>query len=290
MRITNFMVNDRLLRNLQAQNRALNEASQQVSTGARHENISDDPVAGAAVLRADRGSRAVQQYRRSVTSVQTRLASEESSLGQVTDLLSRAQELATGQGGSNANTASRAAAAVEVQSLIDQTISIGNLKVGNEFVFGGTEIAAPPFQADGTYVGSALGRQAEIGASDVINTVHSGQQMLVGSGVLSSLITLRDALTADNPAAIRASLSPLGTAFDNTQRNLAEVGARTLAMDNASTALDSLAKAFTDERSANNDIPLEEAAMHLAQVQNAMQAALLATSKILNTSLTDYLT
>lgn len=289
MRITNFMVNDRLLRNLQAQNRALNEASNQVATGARHENISEDPVAGAAVLRADRGSRAVQQYRRSVTSVQTRLATEESSLDQITDLLARAQELGTGQGGSTANTASRATAAVEVQALIDQTISIGNLRVGNEFVFGGTEIDAPPFQADGTYVGSALGRQAEIGANDVIDTVHSGQQLLVDSGVLSSLIALRDALNADNPTAIRNAIAPIDVAFNNTQRNLAETGARTLALENATHSLDALATSLTTERSANADIPLEEAAMHLAAVQSSVQAAMLAASRILNTSLTDYL-
>jgi flagellar hook-associated protein 3 FlgL len=289
VRITNFMVNDRLLRNLQAQNRSLNEASAQVATGARHENLSEDPVAGAAVLRADRGSRAVQQYRRSVTSVQTRLASEESSLDQVTDILARAQELATAQGGSTANGASRATAAVEVQALIDQTISIGNLRVGNEFVFGGTAIDAQPFQADGTYVGTALGRQAEIGANDVIDTVHSGQQLLVDSGVLSSLIALRDALTADSATGIRASLAPLGVAFDSTQRNLAEVGARTLALENAGHSLEALSTSFKDERSANADIPLEEAAMHLAAVQSSMQAAMLAASRILNTSLTDYL-
>jgi flagellar hook-associated protein 3 FlgL len=289
MRITNSVMQERLLRNLQEQGAQLLRASDQVTTGLRNSKISDDPVAGSQILATDTALRAVEQYRRSVTSVQSRQAAEESTLDQVGDLLSRAKELATAQGSSTGNAATRAAAAVEVQSLIDQAISLGNLRFGNDYLFGGLATGAPPFQADGTYVGTAAGRQAEVGDGILVDTVHSGQELLVDSGVLTSLIALRDALTANDPAAVRAAGAPLDSAFDATQVTLTQVGARTRNLELTTGSLTAIKTALDAKRSAAADIPLEEAMLNFAAVQTAMAAAYEATSRILRTSLTEYL-
>ena len=63
MRITNTLMQDRLLRNLQSQGSQLLRASDQVSTGLRNSKLSDDPVAGAQILATDTALRAVEQYR-----------------------------------------------------------------------------------------------------------------------------------------------------------------------------------------------------------------------------------
>jgi|CXWL01.1.fsa_nt_gi flagellar hook-associated protein 3 FlgL len=289
MRITNSVMQERLLRNLQEQGAQLLRASDQVATGLRNSRISDDPIAGAQVLASDAALRAVEQYRRSVTSVQSRQAAEESTLDQVGDLLSRAKELATAQGSNTGNAATRAAAAVEVQSLIDQAISLGNLRFGDEYLFGGMATDAPPFQANGSYIGTATGRQAEVGDGVLVDTVHSGQELLVDSGVLSSLTALRDALTANDPAAVRTSGGPLDTAFDATQVTLTEVGARTRNLELTTGSLTALQTALGAKRSAAAEIPLEEAMLNFASIQTAMAAAYEATSRILQTSLTEYL-
>lgn len=289
MRITNSVMQERLLRNLQEQGAQLLRASDQVTTGLRNSKISDDPIAGSQVLSADAALRAVEQYRRSVTSVQSRQAAEETTLDQVGDLLSRAKELATAQGSATGNAATRAAAAVEVQSLIDQAISLGNLRFGNDYLFGGFATDAPPFQPNGTYVGTPTGRQAEVGDGILVDTVHSGEELLVTSGVLSSLTALRDALTANNPAGVLASGGPLDTAFNATQVTLTEVGARTRNLELTTGSLTALQTALEGRRSAAAEIPLEEAMLHFSAVQTAMAAAYEATSRILRTSLTEYL-
>lgn len=289
MRITNTLMQDRLLRNLQSQGSQLLRASDQVSTGLRNSKLSDDPVAGAQILATDTALRAVEQYRRSVTSVQARQAAEETTLDQLGDLLSRAKELATGQGSSTANAATRAATAIEVQSLIDQAISLGNLRFGSDYLFGGLDVSAPPFQPNGTYVGTATGRQAEVGDGILVDTVHSGQQLLVNSGVLTSLTALRDALQANDAVAVRASGSALDQAFDATQLTLTEVGARTRNLELTTGSLTALETALTAKRAAAAEIPLEEAMLRLATVQTAMQAAYQATTRILQNSLTEYL-
>jgi flagellar hook-associated protein 3 FlgL len=289
MRITNTLMQERLLRNLQGQGSQLLRASDQVATGLRNSKISDDPVAGAQILATDTALRAVEQYRRSVTSVQARQAAEETTLDQLGDLLSRAKELATGQGSSTANATTRAATAIEVQSLIDQAISLGNLRFGSDYLFGGLDVSAPPFQANGTYVGTPTGRQAEVGDGVLVDTVHSGEQLLVSSGVLTSLTALRDALQANDAVAVRASGTALDQAFDATQLTLTEVGARTRNLELTTGSLAALETALTAKRAAAAEIPLEEAMLRLATIQTAMQAAYQATTRILQTSLTEYL-
>ncbi|MBK9548859.1 MAG: hypothetical protein IPO52_07145 [Gemmatimonadetes bacterium] len=64
MRITNSVMQERLLRNLQEQGAQYLRASDQVTTGLRNSRISDDPVAGSQVLASDSALRAVEQYRR----------------------------------------------------------------------------------------------------------------------------------------------------------------------------------------------------------------------------------
>lgn len=289
MRITNSVMQERMLRNLQEQGAQLLRASDQVTTGLRNAKISDDPIAGGQVLQADTALRAVEQYRRSVTSVQSRQAAEENVLDQLGDLLSRAKELATAQGSNTGNAATRAAAATEVQTLIDQAISLGNLRFGNEYLFGGLATDAPPFQPDGTYLGTATGRQAEVGDGVLVETVHSGQELLVSSGVLSSLTALRDALTANDPAAVRTAGGPLDAAFDATQVTLTEVGARTRNLDLTTGSLTALQTALEAKRSTAAEIPLEEAMLKFSAIQTAMAAAYEATSRMLQTSLTEYL-
>ncbi len=289
MRITNNLTSDRLTADLQKQYSELAVIQQQVSTGYRVNQMSDDPLAGQTVLRTSSAQRALTQFGRSVSSVRTRLNAEESTVNQIGDILSRAKELATGQVGSNGNAQSRAAAAAEVSALYDQVVSLGNLKIGDEHLFGGTAVSAAPFQPDGTYVGTAASRQAEIADGVVVSTVHSGQELLVDSGVLSSLKALRDSLAANDTPGIQASMTQLDGAISYNQTNLAEVGARSNRLDSADSARNDLNSALTQQQSAARDTDMPTAITRLATIQASLQAALMAASKILNTNLTQYL-
>ncbi len=289
MRISNANIYQRLLHDLQQGQRGMVAAGRQVATGLRYESISENPISGAAILRADHGLRQVEQYRRSISSVRTRLDAQEAAVSQFGDLLSRGKELALSQGGSNASAATRAMTAQEVQTLIDQAIGLGNLKVGGEHIFGGAATGTHPFDADGNWLGSGTGRKAEIGAGTVVDTVHTGQELLIDTGVISSLVALRDSLLANDVDGIRASVGQMDSAFDATQVRLAETGARLARLDLAVQGHDAAEDAHKAERSSHADISVEEAFTKMSASQQAMEAALLASSKILSTSLMEYL-
>jgi flagellar hook-associated protein 3 FlgL len=289
MRITQSMLQRSLLRNIQSDMSRLAEAQQRVATGKRIQIASDDPVGAAQVMRATEGLRALDQYRRNNSAARTRLDTEEAVLSQLTDLLSRAREIATAMGTDTASASALSAGHAEVVQLLDQVIQLGNTSVGEGYIFGGHQTANPPFQSDGSYTGDGGELQVDIGRGYRIDTNHSGDEMFVSSGVISSLVKLRDALAASDNAAARNSLGDLSAAFDQTQVLLSETGARLRQLDVAMQNLEALNTSLTAGRLAAEAVGLEQAAVELFGIQNTLQAALASTARVLSTNLTDYL-
>jgi flagellar hook-associated protein 3 FlgL len=289
LRVTNNMRQTQVLRDLQAGLAKLADAQQQVATGKRFTRPSEDPVAMSRVLRADRSLRGIEQYRRNTTAVRTRVDAEEATLNQLTDLLTRAKELGTSQGSDTATPASRNETAAELDRLIEQVVSLGNTKVGNEYLFAGGQTGTAPFQADGTYVGDDIGRQAEIAEGYVIDTNHTGRELLADSGVIGSLVAMRDALRAGTATGVAATIPGVDSAFDQVQVLLAETGARSRQLDTAAENLTASESTLTASQEADQGISVEEAATRMMSVQTALQAALTSTSQVIGMSLVNYL-
>ncbi len=289
MRVTNNMRQTQVLRDLQAGLAKLADAQQQVSTGKRFTRPSEDPVAASRVMRADRSLRGITQYRRNSTAVRVRVDAEEATLNQLTDLLSRAKELGISQGSDTATAATRTETAAELDRILEQVVALGNTKVGSEYLFGGGQTAAPPFQADGTYLGDDTGRQAELAEGYVIDTNHTGRQLLQTSGVVASLSALRDALRAGTGSGVTATISGVDAAFDQVQVLLAETGARSRQLDTVAENLTASESTLTTAQEADQGITVEEAATRMVSVQTALQAALSSTSQVISMSLVNYL-
>ncbi|HYC33564.1 MAG TPA: flagellar hook-associated protein FlgL [Gemmatimonadales bacterium] len=289
MRVTDNMRQAQVLRHLQGNLAELARAQSQVATGKRFTRPSEDPVAASRVMRAEQALRGLTQYRRNTTAVRARVDAEEAVLDQVTDLMTRAKELATEQATDSATPATRAIAAAELDRVIEQVIQLGNTRVGSEHLFGGHQTAAPPFQPDGTYLGDDGARQAELSDGYVITTNHTGRELLVQSGALGGLTALRDALRAGTRDGVAAAAPAVDDAFANVQTLLAETGARSRQIDTAIENIDASESSVGIGITTDQGITLEEATTRMMSVQTTLQAALLSTSRLLQTSLTEYL-
>ena len=288
MRISNSLLQQNVLRDLQANLAAVAKVQSQVSSGKRFETMSEDPLAGTHVLTADRGLRAIDQYRRNSTAARSRVDAEESVLNQLTDLMTRAKELATQEGSSTGTPVTRQATAAEIQQILGQVVQLGNTQVGSEFIFAGTQ-TGQPFDAAGNYFGDSGVRQAEVGQGYLMTTNHSGQELLVNSGVLTSLQGLLSQLQTGTPTTIQGTIGAIDSAFTQVQTMLATTGARSRQIDTAMQNADANETSLQLAKSDAQDVSIEEATTRLVGAQNTMQAALLSASRILNMSLTDYL-
>jgi flagellar hook-associated protein 3 FlgL len=289
MRITDSQRFATALTRVTTGNAAVSQAADRLSSGRRYTRLSEDPVAGSRTLALDSDLRALAQYRRTIATGQARTRAEEAALQQVTDLLTRAKELATAQGSSTGNAATRLATAAEVRALRAQVLAQGNAQVDGGYLFGGRATGAPPFLPDGSYLGTTDGRTMTIAPGQSVSSAVPGQALLVDSGVLAAFDALETALTANDPAGVRTAGAAVDGALDATQTLLAETGARDRALEVALEANIARQDALAGERAGLNDIPLEEASLALAQAQTSLQAAYLATSRILSLNLAEYL-
>ena len=171
MRVTNRSIQQTLIGQLRDGFSELARMQSLVATGIRVSKPSDDPIAASQILRVEHSLRNLEQFQRNSGAAQIRMATQESVLSQMGDLLTRAQEVALSQGSSSLNDDSRLAAAAEIDALLSQVFQFGNTRVGNEFIFGGGATDSSPFVA-GAYVGDDTVRQVRISDDVVVDAIH----------------------------------------------------------------------------------------------------------------------
>lgn len=291
MRITNGIIARESITSYQDQMRALNDAQEQASTGARVSRPSDDPVAVAGIMQSSSGLRALDQYQSNVTTAQSRLNLEDSVLSQLSNTLERAKELGVAQGTDTSDAGTRKTANAEVTQLIESVKQLANTQLGNTYIFGGDYAGTAPYADMGTAPADLPGGefQVQIGTGQFVDTNHSAQQVFGASGVMDSLQALSDSLAGNDAPGVRSSLNGLDDAYDQVQSLIGELGARMNQMDVASSNLSSLSVNLKTFRSGLQDADIAKSVTDLVSRQTSLQAAMLANSKILNLTMADYL-
>ena len=305
MRITNALVTRETITRLGLNSERLQEAQERVSSGLKLKTISDDPVAGAQVMETSSALRGITQFKRNAQSIGSELDAEDTALGSVTDLLTRAKELAISQAGATANATTRTATAAEVKQLIGQAVMVGNTKVGDAFLFGGANSSnVQPFDVNQTtqpplYVAVPAGqtapvapqggRRVEVAPGQTVGGAHDGNSAFVTTGVLSSLKALYDGLVNNDAPAIQASSTGIDGAIDAVQALVGDVGARRNQIDAVQAGLGASEANLTQVKSDLSEVDMEQAITEMVSRQTAYQAAMMASSKVMGMSLADYL-
>jgi flagellar hook-associated protein 3 FlgL len=121
----------------------------------------------------------------------------------------------------------------------------------------------------------------------------NGTHLMVNSGVLDAVKALSRALDAGSTtygnAGIAAAMQNVDAAFDGVQTLVGDVGAKGKQLDTTQTNLDAFKANLQTFKSDLSEVDVEQAVTELTQRQVAYQAAMLATSKVMGLTLTDYL-
>lgn len=264
MRVTNNMVSDRVLYDLQARYQTLANSQTEISTGRSVNAPSDDPIAAAQERLRQSELSGIKSSQTSVTAVQTRLTSMEASMESIRSVLSRANELAlTGANGSYSQT-DRNAMADEIDQLIKSVKDSVNAKVDNDYVFSGTATDKAPYTtATGdTYQGDANAVIRDGGAGTQLSTNPSfiatdgtstplTAGAILGSGSASGDGKILDALTqlsAHLRGGTAADLQAIGTT------DLQAIQANQTAISSAVSAIGAMSNRATAAASRLDDL------------------------------------
>jgi flagellin-like hook-associated protein FlgL len=203
MRVTNMLSDVQYAMQQSQQNLA--DAEQQVSTGLRVNNLSDDPTASANMVTSLASSASVDQYTKNVTSVLPQMQTADSAISSIVTSLNSAITLGTSGASSNGVTANKQSIATQVETVLSSVISQANTAYQGVYVFGGTASTTPPFVAASTTYTSSQGSAASpltsstaltAGSVTTISDATTGESMTFKAAAGDTVATLQSAITS----------------------------------------------------------------------------------------------
>lgn len=194
MRISTAGTYQRGLDLMQRIQSALDHTQQQISTGRKILNPSDDPISASRLLEISESLSRLEQFDRNAVMARSRLQHEESVLGDVNNVLQRVRELALQANNSTQSDETRSLIAIEMRERLDQLVQLANQKDGNgRYLFSGNMDDTTPVARSGnsfTYNGDQGRRLIQIGESRQVADGDPGSELFFrirnGNGVFSA--------------------------------------------------------------------------------------------------------
>jgi flagellar hook-associated protein 3 FlgL len=282
---------------MQTGQRLMSATQAQVSSGKRIQKPSEDPNAAAVIMQTRASVRGIEQYQRNIGLATARVETEETVLNQLGDALRRALELAVSEGSDTSNATTRQQVKYEMDNLLRFVVGLGNTRFDEGYLFGGHRPDVPPFDVDQPLRPrtpeeiAALDQKHEIEIAKGVRvpTNHNGKEVLLDSGAIQALVDFVQALGDNDGEAIRGSIDRIRDASYRVQDLLGDIGGRYNHQQITASGLQLMHLSVTTLRSQIEDVDMSKAMIDLVARQTSLQSAMLATSRVINLNLADYL-
>jgi flagellar hook-associated protein 3 FlgL len=300
-RITSQMTTAGILTNINKVQDQLATTQQQLSTGLRINQPSDDPYGASLAVQLKNDLQGLTTYSNNVTDGTAWASAADTSLTNVMSMLQRAQELTVQASNGDESATDLSATADEIDQLADAIKQEANTQYNGQYIFSGTATGTQPYSnsTGDVFQGNtaAITRQIGPGSSLQVNVDISG---LLGSGTSASdgklLDTLRtvaaDMRTGNGSGVADLSsnqLTNLQNSLNSLEQLQANVGGAQNRLTLAGDRIQGLQNSDTAALSNDEDVDMAKAVTTFSSEQAAFTAALKAGANIVQSSLMDFL-
>lgn len=292
---TNLVPN--ILADLAQSQATLNTALQEVSTGKSVNLPSDNPEASAAMVQNSVETANVDQYTKNVSSELSKVQAADSALSTVVSSLTQAVTLGTeGANGTN-STSNLQAIAQQVQGILTGVVSQANASYQGEYLFGGTATNTTPYTANAgsptgyQYNGNTDQNAVAVGDNLSVQVNLPGSQIFSSptADVIGSLSSLVTALQSGNSAAIQTATTAVNGALNYVGQQRVFYANSESQLNSQESYLQQETVQLSSQQTSLVGVDMAQAATTLSQAETANSAALAAASKVLPTTLLNYL-
>lgn len=293
LRVTQNMLNQNLLFNLQRTNKTMDQLQEQVSSGRKINKPSDNPVTAVRGMFYRSSLNEIDQYKRNADDGLSWMTTTDEALDEVTSVLQRVRELTLqGSNGTNSET-DRNAIAEEISQLKEHLGEISNSQIGGKYIFAGTDVKTPPYDAAAKQFTNANNEKLElvVGQNNTVQINVKGIDIFNNDGNGGIFKVLSD-IEADFKSATPGStdhIAQLDGQMDNLLRHRSELGARMNRMELSISRIDGLEVSTTRLLSGEEDVDMAEVITNLKTQENVQRAALSVGARIIQPSLVDFL-
>jgi flagellar hook-associated protein 3 FlgL len=301
MRITSQMTTAGVLANINNVQQQLATTQQQLSTGLKINQPSDDPYGASLAVQLKNDMAGLSNYQSSVTDGTAWASAADTSLTNIMSMLQRAQELTVQASNGDESSTDLSATADEIDQLADAMKQEANAQYNGQYVFSGTATGTTPYSSatGDTFQGNTGAITRTIGPNSnlQVNVDISG---LLGSGtsaadgkLLDTLRTIASDMRSGNASGVADlssnQLGNLQNSLNSLEQLQANVGAVQNRLTLAGTRIQGLQNSDTAALSNDEDVNMAQAVTSFSNEQAAFTAALRAGASIVQSSLMDFL-
>jgi flagellar hook-associated protein 3 FlgL len=290
MRVTQGMLSSNMLDHISKSYERMAKYQSQLASGKKINLPSDDPVVAMKGIRYRSNLTHIEQYKRNITDAYTWMESSDSALDKATQALQRIRELVVQASNDTYEASQRQSIAIEVGELKEHLASIANSKVGNKYIFNGSDTTTPPVD---------LGAAVYPTNSDAVEIeVYAGVRMQVNinptnvfsAALFNDITNLENDLNSGTTGAtIGNYLATLDGHIQNFIAERAELGARYNRLELVDQRVQTQEVVANRILSDNEDAEIERVITDLKMQESVHRAALGVGARVMQPTLLDFL-
>ncbi|KAB2953637.1 flagellar hook-associated protein FlgL [Heliorestis acidaminivorans] len=294
-RVTQQMLNNTFMRNLESSYRQMEKFQNQLSTGKAIHRPGDNPVLVARSMYYRSNQVEVQKYAENAYEAKLWLEQTEGAVSDSVQVLHRVRELMVQASNDTLDGDAKEAIAKEIQELRDHLLQLSNTSIAGRYIFGGTNTLVQPAEKDGAWNGNLGEIKLELGDRNYVTVNTVGAKLFDYPDKNNNVFKLLDNITATlrDPKNESTEISPFITKVTEQINNMvdeqANLGARENRLDFTINRLESLNISLQSARSDAEDVNIARVITDLQSQENVYRAALSAGARIIQPSLNDFL-
>lgn len=291
MRITDGMIARNVMYNINQSYNRLDSLFTQVQTQKKISRPSDDPVVAMKGMFYRTNVLEIEQFKRNFSEAYNWVETTDSAIGEASQALDRIRELTVQASNGSYDAAQLEAMAEEVHQLNEHLKSIANSKVGDKYIFNGTDTLTMPVQEGEPIQFNESDVEFELAKSIFVPVNMNGADVFGKDGdmVFTMLEDLETALRGGDSEAIGAYLTQIDQSADRMLAARAELGARTNRLEFMEQRIDNQELIAKRIMSDNEDIEFEKVVMEFKAQEAVHRAAMSVGARIIQPSLMDFL-
>jgi flagellar hook-associated protein 3 FlgL len=295
MRITQGMMNNQALSNIQNIFNRQTKLYNQLTTGKKIQHPSDNAAIASRMSNLDSRIREIDRYQSNINLATSYVQMYDSSLQEMDAIYLRIKELSVRGATDSLAEDDRRAIVEELETLKSHLASIANTQVSDRYIFGGSKSDVPPVNEDNFLIQTPPtannNLKISVGGYDVDYglTVFEVFNTGTGSSVFQIIDRLQNSLESGEQNKIQNELGAIDNIQKNSLMGLSKVGGTERLLNLAKSRLEDFSIFSKDFLSKESDVDMAEVYMDLAMQQSVLQSALKVTSQIIPPTLVDFI-
>jgi flagellar hook-associated protein 3 FlgL len=292
VRVTQSMLANNMLKHLSTSYANLGKYQEQLSTGKKINRPSDDPVVAMKGMAYRTNLTEVEQLKRNFSEAYNWIENSDAALDKATQALQRIRELVVQASNDTYEETQRQAISQEIKQLTEQLVTIANTKVGDKYIFNGTNTLQPPVQMNGTSITTSNNtEEVKIELAKGIYIAVNVNPTEVFNGFFSDLQSLANDLEDPNKTGkdINEYLGYIDQHISKLLSARSELGARMNRVELMEERIGQQEIIAQKMLSDNEDVDMERVITDLKVQESVHRAALSVGARIIQPTLVDFL-